>query len=234
MSVEKILEYQKIDFNIYKKEKDFAQSTEMKRMLLCKEEVKNKRDSLDALVSELDKCYALLDNLERRLNEEDVNRTSFETDFSDYTDIKEFDKYEKNFSKYEETVSAIIKDIQKTIKRIGEINESNKKINDQISRLVVEFNNAKMQTEEKRKILLGEAIPFAKKLKELESSIDENLLSKYKELRKKKKMPAFVPYSDGNCMGCGIGIEVEVGKSMVNPYDCAECPHCGRIVYKLN
>lgn len=233
MSVEKILEYQKIDFNIYKKEKDFAQSNEMKRMLMCKEEVKNKRDSLDALVSELDKCYSLLESLEKRLDEEDANRSSYEDDFTAYTDIKDFDKYEKTFSKYEENVSNIIKEIQKTVKRIAEINDTNKKVNEQISKLVVEFNNAKASTEEKRMTLLKEAVPYAKELKKLEPEIEEKYLNKYKELRAKKKMPAFVPYSEGNCMGCGIGIEVEVGKLMVNPYDCAECPHCGRIVYKM-
>ena len=233
MSVQKILEYQQIDLNIYKKEKDFAQSNEMKRMVLCKEEVKNKREMLDSLVKELNKCYTLLSTLEKKLDEEDSNRSSFETDFSDYTDIKDFERYEKSLTKYEENISAIVKDIQKNVKRISEINESNKKINEQISKLVVDFNNAKALTEEKRKALFLEAVPFAKKLKELEPEIEEKYLKKYKELRAKKKMPAFVPYNEGSCMGCGIGIEVEVGKQMINQFDCAECPHCGRIVYKI-
>lgn len=234
MSVQKILEYQKIDFNIYKKEKDFAQSSEIKRMATRKEEIKNKRDLLDTLASELDKSYALLNVLEEKLAEQDALNVDFETDFSEFTELKDFDKYEKNFAKYEEEVRNLVKDIQKTISKIAEISDNNKKINDQITKLVIDFNQAKNQAEEKRKMLFREAIPFAKKLKEIEPDIEEKYLVKYKELRAKKKMPAFVPYVDGNCMGCGIGIEVEVGKNMNNLYDCAECPHCGRIVYKMN
>ena len=46
-------------------------------------------------------------------------------------------------------------------------------------------------------------------------------------------MPAFVMYSDGNCLGCGMDISVEVDKLITKIGDCAECPNCGRIVYKI-
>lgn len=234
MSVQKILEYQKIDMNVYKIEKDFAQSEQAKRVMSRKSEIKNKRDMLDTLASELEKSYALLNSLEQKLLYEDAQGKEFETDFSDFSDLKDFDKYEKNFTKYEEEVRNLIKDIQKTISKIAEISDNNQKINNQITKLVADFNLSKVELEKKRKELAVSAIPFAKKLKEIEPEVDEKYLTKYKELRAKKKMPAFVPYIDGNCMGCGIGIEVEVGKYMNNPFDCAECPHCGRIVYKMN
>ena len=159
--------------------------------------------------------------------------SNLETDFSEFKDLKDYDKYEKDLVKYEENLGNISKEVNRIIKRIAEINDSNKKINDQITKLVNEFNNAKIATEEKRKELLREAVPFAKQLKALEPELNEKLYNKYKELRAKKKMPAIVPYSDGNCLGCGIEIAVEVDKLMINQFDIAECPHCGRIIYKL-
>lgn len=233
MSVQKILEYQKIDLNIYKKEKAFAQSAEMKHMVTCKEEIKNKKKTLEDLVAELDKSYALLGALESKIAEFDPEKADLVTDFADYNDIKEFDRYEKDLAKYEENVSNFGKEVTKIIKRIAEIGELNKKINDQIARLVVEFQKAKVATEEKRKEIIREAYPFAKHLKEIEPEIAPEVLAKYKEIRA-KKMPVYVPYSDGSCLGCGMGIKLEVDKLLVNPFDSAECPHCGRIVYKLS
>lgn len=233
MSVQKMLEYQKIDLNIYKKEKALAQSDEMKLMVKCKATVKSKKESLSDLLSELDKCYAILASLDGKFSDYTPEKASLDSNLGDFTDIKQFDHYEANLKKYEDNVANFGKEIAKVLKRISDIAEANKTINDQINRLILEFNRAKAATEEKRKELLKEAVPFAKQLKELEVDIEPELLAQYKEIRQ-KKMPVYVPYSDGSCLGCGMGISVEVDKLLIKPFDSTECPHCGRIVYKLS
>ena len=232
MSAQKLLEYQKIDMNIYKIERAYQQSDEMRRLAQCKAEVKNKRDSLNNLVTELDKCYAMLSALEGKLNEIIEEGKTLDTDFSDFAEIKDYDKYEKDLAKHEENVSNINKDIVKTIRRIAEINDANAQTNDLITKLVAKFDVLKQDAERKRQESLKGAIPYAKKLKELEPEIDETLMKRYKEIRQ-KKMPVLVPYSDESCLGCGINIKLEVENSLINLFDIAECPHCGRMVYKM-
>ena len=233
MPVNKILEYQKIDMNIYKKEKELSQSDEMKRLKLYKDDIKLKNDNLNKLLKELSFCYKQLEELEKKFNDTETMSATLDVDFDNFSDIKDFDKFESEMSKYEENLTTINKTVNKIVKRINEIELENKKLNDLIDKRIREFNITKEAATVKQKELLKEALPYAKKLKSLENEIDEKYLKKYRELREKKKMPAFVMYSDGNCLGCGMDISVEVDKLFTKIGDCAECPNCGRIVYKF-
>ena len=233
MPVNKILEYQRIDMNIYKKEKELAQSDEMKRLKLYKEDIKVKNDTLNKLLKELSFCYKQLEELENKFNETEKICASFDIDFDKFSDLKEFDKFESEMVKYEENLITINRTVNKIVKRINEIDNENKKLNDLIDKRIREFNKTKEAATIKQKELLKEAVPYAKQLKALEGEINKKYLKKYRELRDKKKMPAFVMYSDGNCLGCGMDISVEVDKLITKIGDCAECPNCGRIVYKI-
>lgn len=232
MSVTQILEYQKIDMHIYKKENELSKSEEMKRLNMLKNDVKVKNDALNGLVKDLEICYKQLSVQKSKLNEAQEYGKTFDIDFDEFTEIKEFDKFEKDLLKYEETINSIVKEINRLIKKISDINAENNKLNDLIDKRIIEFNKAKEACKAKQSDLLKEAFPYAKQLKALEPDIDPKLLTKYKELRTKRKMPAFVMYMDGNCLGCGMEISVEVDKILKNAGDCTECPHCGRIVYK--
>ena len=130
-------------------------------------------------------------------------------------------------------VTNLNKDILKTVRRISEINDANAKTCEILTKLVSQFEIIKQNAERKRQESLRGAIPFAKQLRDLEPSIDPDLLIKYKEIRK-KKMPVLVPYSDESCLGCGINIKLEVEHHLQNAFDVTECPHCGRLVYKMN
>jgi len=102
---------------------------------------------------------------------------------------------------------------------------------DNISR---EHAAAKNALDMKRNQLLGSAKPITEKLRVMGESIDPKLFEKYRALRASKKMPACVPIQDGNCLGCGMNIQIEVEKKLTKEGDWAECPNCGRIVYKRN
>ena len=56
--------------------------------------------------------------------------------------------------------------------------------------------------------------PLIKKLDQLKNGIEPELIKKYYDLRKNRKMPAFVEYADGNCAGCGMQISIEVGPKL--------------------
>lgn len=233
MSAKNLLDYQKIDLNIYKIEKAYQQSDEMKRLVVCRDEIKNKRDALTGFAPELEKCYAALNTLEKKLQEAEDDSAKLDTNFADYSDIKDFDKYEKDLSKIEENVANLNKEIIKTVRKIAEINDMYSKTYDLLTKLIAQYDVIKQDAERKRQESLRGAIPFAKQLRDLEPTIDPNLLAKYKEIRK-KKMPVLVPYSAESCLGCGINIRLEVEHNLQNQFDVTECPHCGRLVYKMN
>ena len=99
MSVNQILEYQKIDMHIYKKENELSKSEEMKRLNMLKNDVKVKNDALNGLVKDLEICYKQLSVQKTKLNEAQEYGKTFDIDFDEFTEIKEFDKFEKELGR---------------------------------------------------------------------------------------------------------------------------------------
>jgi predicted nucleic acid-binding Zn-ribbon protein len=233
MSELKILEYQTIDMNIYKKERDFVQSVENRTVFKYKDDIKKQTDAMTELTKDLENCFIPFPSLrEKCVNAEKAYNDLNTVDFDSFASLEDFDNYEKDLKKCEDALNELKKDITKAVGRISDIAIENKRLNDLIDKLIMEFNRAKNIAEAKKNEVLREVIPFARQLKALESEIPEKQLIKYRQLRSQKKMPAYVPYVDGNCFGCGMNIKIEVDKYMKDVFDCAECPHCGRIVYK--
>lgn len=233
MAISDIIKYQKLDLTLYNLEKDYIQSTEIKRVYNCQNMYKARLDALVKLNKELEELYVQLTKLEAKFDEVDADKANYNVKFEEFTEIKEFEDYERNLAKYEENLINVNRDVSRIIKRISEINAENKKLNEQMDSLNNEYAKASNILSAKKKEMKKSAEPMLIQLNEMSKKIEESMLASYKELRNAKKMPAFVPYLEGNCCGCGMNISIEVDKKVVKSGDYAECPNCGRIVYKL-
>lgn len=234
MSINKILEYQKIDMNIYKKERDFNKSDIVKKVSQYKAEAVNNNNLLNNLGAELENCYQQFSVISKKYEEiENAYNEMLKVDINEFQNLKDFEKYEKELSKLEESFSIISKELAKSQKKIIDIDNESKKLNELISKYLVACNKGKALINKEKEALIAEIKPELCKLKEMEADIDKDILEKYKALRKEKNMPAFVPYQEGNCLGCGVDIKIEVDAQLKNAFDYTECPHCGRMVYKI-
>ncbi len=235
MDLKAILDYQKIDIKVYKYEKEYASSKELEVANRCKKAFEERKKSLVALGAELDSVINQFSKLEARLKELTDNKvSSFSSE--EITDETTLADFEKEFTIYEEEIAALNKDINAVIKKINDINYTNKTLNEEMNAFNKEFQSAAAALKVKEEKIKEAIKPMLKQLKEIKPSIEEKLIKKYEELRKAKRMPAFIPYQpDGNvinCGACGMDITVEVAKKLLQSGDVAECPHCGRVVYR--
>lgn len=233
MAINEIIKYQKLDLTLYKLEKDYSQCKEIERVYQCQTMYKARLEALTKLSKELEELYNQLSKLEEKFDEADTEKVNFKVDFESFTELQEFDDYEKKLAKYEENMININREASRLIKRIGEINAENKKYNEQMDTLNAEYAKAGEILKIKKLKMQKTAEPILKQLEAMSGNIEQKLIDKYKLLRNAKKMPAFVPYQEGSCLGCGMNIAIEVDKKLVKAGDYAECPHCGRIVYKM-
>lgn len=234
MAISDIIEYQKLDLTLYNLEREYANSAEIKRVYQYQKLYKDRLETLVKLNSELEELYNQLARLDTKFEEIYAEKDAFfAVTFADFEEISEFEEYEKKLAKYEENLINVNKDASRIIKKIAEINADNKKINEQMDKLNAEHGLASKVLASKKLEMQEKAQPIVDKLNERAKSIDEKILNAYKELRKVKKMPAFVPYKEGNCCGCGMDISIEVDKKISKIGEYTECPNCGRIVYKM-
>lgn len=232
MQLNKILEYQKIDMNVYNLEKEFRKSNEVKGLKLIQQKYKEKKDILEQITKEANELMNAFQKNTQKISELDTLENYVHDDISKINDLSELDLYNKSLIKYEECVSSIDREINRTVKRLLEIKSEAQKLYDIIKDLGVKYLSQKKAHEEKQAEVKKLATPYLLQLKEMQETIEAEVLKKYYALRNEKKMPAFVEYSDGNCTGCGLEISIEVNTKLLKKGDYAECPECRRIVYK--
>lgn len=230
--LEKILEYQRTDMEVYKMEKELNQSDEVKMLQRCKKTFDEKKNMLLQLHRELDEAFAQIAALDIRVEAVKTSQDESAYNPDKKEELSELIAMEKEFAKYEAEVDALGKELSRLIKKINDIGFYNKRINEEMQAINAEYQKINRILSEKKETMLKKARPILKKLQELIPELDKKYYEKYAELRKEKKMPAFVVYNEGSCGGCGMDISIEVKAKLVNVGDVTECPHCGRVVYK--
>lgn len=232
MELTNMLRYQKIDIGVYKLEKEFNQCKEREILLHCKKSFDAKKETLTKLSKELDATLALISQLSEKVKEL-LTESSWENfDIDSYTEEEVLVEDAKKFGSYEEKLNEIMTELTKALKREEEIALENKRLNEAMEELNNKYKIASAQLEKKRTEMVEKIKPTLVQLKAIMPEIDKDIYAKYMELRKSKKMPALVLYNEGCCGGCGMNIEIEVAKKLINSGDIAECPHCARMVYK--
>lgn len=232
MELNKMLQYQKTDIIVYRLERDFNQSKERELLVRCKKAFEDKKNTLIALSKELDNVLSVIEKLTAKLDEvSDIDKW-VDFDVNSIKDIATLDTLEKEFDDFDAKINEIAKELAKAIKREEEIAGENKIINEAMETLNNEYRHINGVLEKKKMEMVEKARPHILQLKALAPEIDKKLYEKYIDLRKNKKMPAIVVYNEGCCGGCGMDISIEVGKKLVASGDIAECPHCGRLVFK--
>lgn len=232
MKIEKILEYQEVDRKLYAIENDFRKSKEVDAVITLQNKYKEDKLTLARFTKEAGEVMATFSKCAEKLDEATVGEQRL-VDASDLLDSEDaIDSYDRELAQYQENVIAVEKEASKLIKRLTDIKAEIQKTRSQISAVNTKYKQVKELHDKKQKEMQQKALPYMKELKALKDQIDEKLLKKYNELRAARKMPAFVPYMDGNCFACGMDIAVEVEKYLNEAGDYTECPNCRRIVYK--
>lgn len=232
MELEKILKYQQIDLKVYKIEKDYLQMKEIENMKRIVKTYPAKNNELKQLEVSLSQALAELSSLSEKIDAI-VSEKLMKINMDDLLDDRSFSEMYKLISQYDEEVTALNKAVDKILKTISDINYDNKRINEEMIALNKEYAINESAKKKKEAEMVETLRPLSAELKAMKAdAFDEETFEKYSALRKARRMPAFVPYMNGNCGACGMDIKIEVDRKLVQAGDIAECPHCGRILYK--
>ena len=230
MKIEKILEYQKKDFDIIKLERQLENNEDKKiyqSMIGVVKDAQNKSTSLDkeanALIQEyknlektynenLKSCGVVLNTKLDKISENDLTNVS--TVANDL--INNMSILEKKLMYLAERVNAILSEFENTKKRYNVAKQK--------------YSAHKTAYEKKQSEIMPEIEKKRQEIKKLESGIDPVYLAKYKQRRADKMYPVLVPLIDKTCGGCRMELpSASLQKLKENGF--LECEHCRRIIY---
>lgn len=232
MDIEKILEYQKLDFAIYKANKEFVNSDENKRAM-----------ALRKMKSDLTESFGKLDK-ETGEDFVDVNKAiaqfeAFNTKLKSVTisgakTIEQAEKIDETIGALIAELASIQKDLQKAFRRLQEINSKEAvELKQKFTKVVNELKNVEVERVNVRNKILESIKKEGQAISKMQAELNPDDLKLYNRVKSTNiRMPYVVEYQDGSCMGCGIEIKTEVEAKLQKSGDIAECPNCRRIVYK--
>jgi Zn-ribbon protein, possibly nucleic acid-binding len=230
MSFEKLLEYQKIDRELVKIERDLNTSDEKERAAKLNNMLRSAGDCMSQLNTEADELIGSLDKLLVNIDEIEEQIDEIAKHYSVAKELNEIDFYEKKLAALSDDFERQEREISRLSSRIDSVKSNSDHQLKQALQIKEQYNRAMDAYQNLKKKLLAEGAPINAKLKALEAEIEPKLIEIYKRLRQNKKLPAFVEYrNDGSCV-CGMNLPNNCVDRLKGSGDMVECPNCGRFL----
>lgn len=231
MDLNKILEYQKIDSELFQIERQLRNNENKKmasKMHENMKEAQNRSFKLEekagTLINEINKVKTQFKTQQDKLEEftsKDIDKMSKE-DIEKLSILKDklaqnLSILDRNLSSLAENVNAVLSEFNKTIKIFNSCKE-------QYSKSKIAYDNDVKSVEAKSQEL-------TKKLKEYEKAIDTKIMEAYLKRRKENIFPVVVPINNNSCGGCHIELPY-ANISKLEEDGILTCEHCHRLIYK--
>ncbi len=224
--MDKILQYQKIDNEIRKLEREGQNSEErivMNKMIAFVKEAQNKSNILETkgakLVEEYNSIKKNYDNIYKKI-----------TALTSQTEVEDFKTAFSDVNTYSSQLFMIERNLNIVINKAKELLKEFEHTKNNVLKARTKHKESKDRYEKK----LGEVAPkietLKKQLRELEKDVNPNLLEKYKSIKNDNIFPVFVPVVNKTCSGC----RMELASSSLNKLSSEKlitCEHCGRIIF---
>ncbi|MBQ8908969.1 MAG: hypothetical protein IJY90_01575 [Clostridia bacterium] len=236
MKVEQILEYQKLDREMFKLEKELRDNPNKAKANKLHETMKTAQERsvkleerAGAILTEIDKVKSQLKIQQDKMAEfaakdltamtkQDVEKMSALKDKL-YQNLQIL---EKNLTALAENVNAVLADFNKTIKTFNASKE--------------EFAKCKSDYDNDVKAIEGKKSEVAAKLQVIAKDIDSQIMEAYQKRRKENIFPVVVPLMEEGkgsyfCGGC----RTQLSFASINKLDSENvvaCDHCRRLIYK--
>ena len=230
MEINKILEYQTLDSELFKLEKSLRDNQDKKMAAQMQNNAKIAQErslKLDEKAKELEKEYQNAKNqyqIQKKkmdeIFEKDVDKLSKE-------EVEKLEKLkdklaqnlsilERNFAKIAENMSGLLSEFNKTKNAFQMAKE-------QFARCKQNFDKAQSQA-------LPRQQELTKKLTSLEKGIDAKIIEEYKKRRAENIFPVVVSLAGNCCGGCRVELSM-ANISKLKENGILTCEHCHRIIY---
>ena len=232
-SIEKMLEYQKVDMSYVKLE------NEVKNSEVSKKRNKYASDT-QASLNELTKMDGVAKSdmeiiLKNQAKFESITKQIDEicAEIEEESDDKQLEYYLKQLEKLSQALEDMEKETARENRELSDAGYKYPKEWEQAKKsnaLYVKYNQEYNEFVRER---VGQANAIKQQLVAMEKDLDRELLEKYKKIRASKR-PVFVPFRHPNCGGCGMEVANDVINKLSEGRKIHECPNCGRIIYNMD
>lgn len=231
MKVEKMLEYQNLDSEMFKIEKQLKENKNRLTASQMHESMKNaqgrsvkleeKAGSLLAEIDKVKKQFKLQEDKMQEFLQKDLSKMSKE-EIDHLTMLKNklaqnLQILEKNLTTLAESVNAVLADFNKTIKTFNTAKE--------------EYAKSKNAYDNDVKQVEGQKAEIQNRLDKIAKECDAKLLESYLRKRKENVFPVIVPLKGNSCGGCHVEMPY-VSIAKLEDDGVLVCEHCRRIIYK--
>lgn len=230
MEITKILQYQKLDSELFKIEKTLKNSVNRK---LANElykkandaqnrsvQLENQAKDLLARVKTIREQFEMQNKMLAQVKSKDVDKLS-EKEVENLIVLK--DKLSQNSNFLDKNLTRLAENVKQVI---DEYQKASKIYNDARSK----YNDCKASYDKELAEIEPKKKEIEAKLAQEEKGIAKEDLEKYKRLRADNIFPIFVPLRDNHCGGCNIELPVAV-VSRIKETGALQCEHCHRIIY---
>ncbi len=230
MKVENILEYQKLDVELYKIEKQINENPNKKmaeqlheNMRVAQARSVKLEEKAKELLNEIDKVKKQCKIQEDKLNEflsMNVEKMS-KTDVEKLSNLKDklnqnLTILEKNLTTLAENMNAVLADFNKTIKTFNNARD--------------EYAKRKNAYETEIKKIEKDKLEINKRLSQIALSVDVEIMEAYRKKRSEKVFPVLVPLKGKFCGGCNTELPLAILTNLSKD-GITTCEHCRRLVY---
>ncbi|MCI7530784.1 MAG: hypothetical protein SOX04_00670 [Eubacteriales bacterium] len=230
MKFDSILEYQKIDSELVKIEKELSHSDEKEKASALNAKLKTAGDNMAQLNMEADELGRNAEKLASSVGDYENEINEIAAHIGEVGDMQEIEYYEKILAGLTEDVQKLMREIQKISARMDSVKEGSDGLTRQAVQINEQYKVALQNYQALKQKLQNAGRPIMEKLKNIEKDIPAPVLAAYKRLRTQRKLPAFVEYKgDGSCF-CGMNLPNDCIGKLKTDGDFVECPNCGRIV----
>lgn len=232
MDISKMLDYQKLDSELFKLEKSLRDSQHKAQASQMQDTAKKAQERSSQLESKAEALYGEIDKMRSQYA---VQQKKMEEIFAKNVDSLSKEEVEsllsvkdklasnlaildKNLTRLAESVNAVLADFNKTVKVYNMARETYAKSKGA-------YDAQLQEVEPKRK-------QITEKLQEIAKTIDPKLMEQYTKRRKDNIFPVMVPVRDSSCGGCHMELPVSM-MNKLKEEGVLSCEHCRRIIYNI-
>jgi len=232
--IKNYLEYQEIDYELYKLERELKDSEERKNYSRYKKYVQDATEQLQKLNAESEE---LLNGYDKLISGKAgcAERIKEIEDVADGIEaLEELRFYQTKYAQLDEAMATLEREVARVMARIEEIKFSCNDAMEKGRRATVASKEARAAYDQKAEQYRERMDELKAKLAKIAPKLkDAKLTEHYKRMREDKKMPVFVNFnlSGKSCGKCGMELVYGELAKLKEPGDWIECSNCRRILY---
>lgn len=234
MNIEGMLKYQSLDRELNQLNEKFRTSDATvqynRYMKLYKQTIEDGK-RMSGVAGE---HFVNLDRLTKQYEKLLADVEEYNTGINEITDLKQADYYEKQLIKLYTAIESVEKELDNLRKELVKLDADAKAFFANANGYFVNVKKATPEMEKVKVEIQSKAKEVMAAQKELEKTIEPELVEKYKKAKEIAKFPPLVPFDEAtsSCMGCGLELSKDIVAKLRQDGGLEFCPNCNRLVYK--